>query len=173
MPPQSSTQDCQPQGKGLQPRKARTSSAWPCKSSSIACDPANPCCPGEETLGLSAAQLAAPALRGVYIPMEQMNSAASPLEEPHSPVTPEQDFPSCVKSASIAVCTSQFCLPSGSPPLLQRDPVSPSHPQENLSCLKEDDQQCQPSGDIPQQCQGKLCLVMGSTTPPRKRKQAR
>ena len=35
-------------------------------------------------------------------------------------------------------------MPSGSPPLLQRDPVSPTHTPEKPHCLKEDDQQCQP-----------------------------
>ena len=95
-------------------------------------------CHGDEPLGFSVAQLATPALVGGRTPVEQLSSTASPLEDPHSPETPEQALPGCEKSASIVVQTSQSCLPSGSPPLLQRDPVSPAHPQEKPHCLKED-----------------------------------
>ncbi|XP_047609196.1 uncharacterized protein LOC125111312 [Phacochoerus africanus] len=42
------------------------------------------------------------------------------------------------KSATIVVWTSQSCLPSGSPPLLQRDPVSPINTPEKPHCLKKD-----------------------------------
>ena len=83
-------------------------------------------CPGEEPLGFSAAQLAAPTL-GVgrcCTLVEQLPSTTSRLEEPHSPKTPEQALLGHVKSASISVQTSQSCLPSGSPPLLQPCPPS-------------------------------------------------
>ena len=170
-PPQSSTQHHQPPGKGPQTRKAVQPLPGCENLPPLPCDPANPCCLGEESLGFSAAQLAAPTLGGCCTPLEQLTSTTSPPEEPNSPVTPEQALPSCVKSASIAMQTSQSYLPSGSPPLLQRDPVSPAHPQENPCCLKEDDQQSQPPGNISQQCQGKPCPATGSTTPPRKRKQ--
>ena len=64
-------------------------------------------------------------------------STASPLQEPNSPETPEQALPGRVKFAPIVVWTSQSCLPSGSPPLLQRDPINPEHPPEKPYCLKE------------------------------------
>ena len=137
----------------------------------LQCDPANPCCLGEESLGFSAAQLAAPTLGGCCTPMEQLTSTASPLKEPHSPVTPEQALPSHVKSAPIVLRTSQSRLPSGSPPLLQRDTVSPAYSQEKLRCLKEDRPTPPALGNIPQQCQGKHCLATERTTPPGKRKQ--
>ena len=84
------------------------------------------------------AQLAAPTLRGCNTSAEQLPSTSSCLEEPHSPKTPEQALPGHVKSASISVQTSQSCLPSGSPPLLQRDLVSPAQPHKKSLCLKED-----------------------------------
>ena len=127
--------------------------------------------PEDEPLGLSVTQIASPTLGGHCTPWEQLPSTASPLQEPHSPKTPEQALPGRVKSASISVQTSQSCLPSGSPLLLQRDPVSPAHPQKSNAASKKTDQQHQPSGNIPQQCQGKRCLATESTTPPGKRKQ--
>ena len=102
------------------------------------CGPSNSGHPGEEPLGFSVAQLASSNLGWWCTPVELLPSTTSPLEEPHIPETPEEALPGYVKSASIAVRTSQSCLHSGSPSLLQRDPVSPVHPLEKPHCLTED-----------------------------------
>ena len=60
-----------------------------------------------------------------------------PALRKHSMAVTRQTLPSHVKSTSTTVRTSQSCLPSGSPPLLQRDPVSHAHPQEKSRCLKD------------------------------------
>ena len=120
-----------------QPRKARQAWASSTKAASIGGGLANPSCPGEEPLGLSVAQIAAPTLGGYCTPVEQLTSTASPLEEPHSPVTPEQALPSRVKSATIVVWTSQSCLPSGSPPLLHTL-LAPSTLQKSHTASKKD-----------------------------------
>ena len=123
----------------LQPRKARTSLAQLYKIC-LHCGVILPIIAalGKSPLGSQRPSWLLPPLGGCCNPEEQLTSTTSPLEEPHSPVTPEKSLPSHMKSASIAVQTSQSCLPSGSPPLLQRDPVSPAHPQEKPCCLKED-----------------------------------
>ena len=129
-------------------------------------------CPGEEPLGFSVAQLASPVLGGdCCTPMEQLPSTTSPLQEPHSPKTPEQDLPSPVKLASIVVWTSQSCLTSGSPPLFRETLSAPPILWKSHTASKKTEQQCQPSGHIPQHCQGKHCPATESTTPPGKRKQ--
>ena len=123
----------------LQPRKARTSLAGPGKDLPIFSDsPSESGCPGEEPLGFSVTQMAAPAPRGCCTPEEQLPNTANPMQEPHSLKTPEQALPGRVKSATIVVCTSQSCLPSGSPPLLQREPVSPINTPEKSHYLKKD-----------------------------------
>ena len=124
----------------LQPRKARTSLARPYKDLPTFSDsPSESRCPREEPLRFSVIQIAAPTLGGgCYTPVEQLPSTASPLQEPHSLKTPEQALPGRVKSAPIAVCISQSCLPSGSPPLHQRDPFSPANTPEKPHCLKKD-----------------------------------
>ena len=93
---------------------------------------------GEEPRRFSVTQIAAPAPRGCCTPEEQLPNTANPLQEPHSLKTPEQALHDQVKSATIVVWTSQSCLPSGSPPLLQRNTVSPISTPEKPHCLKKD-----------------------------------
>ena len=69
--------------------------------------------------------------------MEQLLRTAHPLEDLHSPKTPEQALPGQGKSKSIEAQICQSCLPSESPPLLQSDPASHTHPQETPRCFKE------------------------------------
>ena len=76
-----------------------------------------------------------------------------------------------VKSATIVGWTSQSCLPSGSPPLLQRNTVSPSTLHKSHTASKKIDQQRQPSGNIPRQFQGKHYPITESTTPSGERRQ--
>ena len=121
----------------LHPRKSRKSSAQLCK---ICVHPEVVLpysCAGEESLRFLAGQLPSPTLGGRYTPMEQLPSTASAWRSPTPQKTPEQALPGHVKSYSISVQTSQNCLPSGSPPLLQRDSVSPTHPLEKPHCLRE------------------------------------
>ena len=73
--------------------------------------PAKPTCPGEEYLGFSVAQLAAPALVESCTPVEQLTSTTIPLQESSSTVIPEKALPSQVKTASIVLLTFQSCLP--------------------------------------------------------------
>ena len=94
-------------------------------------------CPREELPGFSVTQIASPAPRGCCTPEEQLPNTANPLQEPHSLKTPEQALHGQVKSATIVVWTSQSCLPSGSPPLLQRNTVSPINTPEKPHCLKK------------------------------------
>ena len=94
--------------------------------------------PREEPLRFSVTQIAAPAPRGWCTPEEQLPNTANPLQEPHSLKTPEQALHDQVKSATIVGWTSQSCLPSGSPPLLQRNTVSPINTPEKPHCLKKD-----------------------------------
>ena len=97
--------------------------------------------------------------------LEQPLSTTSCLEEPTAQKH-QRDLPSHVKSASIVVQSSKSGLPSGSPPLLQRDPVSSAQPEEKPCGFKH--QPCQPLGSIPKQCQGKPFPATGSQTVPRK-----
>ena len=62
--------------------------AWPgCKKNlpTFSGSPFKSGCPREESLGFTAAQLAAPALGGCCTPAEQLPSTASPLQEPSQP----------------------------------------------------------------------------------------
>ena len=126
---------------------------------------------GEVPLCLPAAWLAASTLRRCYTPTEQCPAPPDPWKSP-----------TAQKHQNKLCPAMQNLLPS------QCRSPSPACPQEVLLCFietllalptlrkshadsKKTGQHRQPSGNIPQQCQGKPCLAMGSTTPPRKRKQ--
>ena len=69
-----------------------------------------------------------------------MPSTTSPMEEPHGPETSEPALPSCTKSASITVQTSQSCLPSGSPPCFRETLLAPPNLRKSHAASKRTDQ---------------------------------
>ena len=106
-------------------------------------------CPGEEPLGFSVAQLSAPTLVGM---LNFRGTAAQNFQ-----TTGRAPQPKNTRASSAWPCEICFHLGADLPglsalrksSLLQRDPVSPAHPNKKPHHLKEDDQKCQPSGNIP------------------------
>ena len=111
----SSSPDCQPSGKGPQPRKARTS--WPshAKSASIlrwSCQSQLPWGRAQWVLSILASRSHP---WGVLHSCAIASQYSQPLQEPPSPRELEQPWPGCAKSASILRWSSQFSCPGEVP----------------------------------------------------------
>ena len=115
-----------------QPRKARTSSAWPCNI----CLHPKAVLPIQLPWGRAPWVLSGPA--SCSHPQGVQHSCGTAAQHCQPPGRAPQPKNTRASSAQPSEICFHSCLPSGSPPLLQRDSVSPAHPLEKPRCLKED-----------------------------------